>query len=125
MQALCHHDVQGEGLDETLSTLAEESSASCETLDYARRLCRYFIDRGSEIDAGIQAVLKRWELNRLACVERNVIRVATIELVCQDVPPKVVLNEAIEIAREFGSAESSKFVNGVLDAVWKDLSKEH
>ena len=111
--------------------LASESSSGSGdvpgrgTLDYAGVLCRRFLDNEAETDGMIRAVLEHWELDRLASVERNVIRVATVELLGGEVPPKVVLNEAVEIAREFGTAESSKFVNGVLDAVWRNLAKGH
>ena len=63
--------------------------------------------------------MEHWELQRLSPVERNVIRVALVELPAGEVPPKVVINEAIEIGRLFGGAESPAFINGILDALWK------
>ena len=58
-------------------------------------------------------------MDRLSPVERNVIRVAMVELPGGEVPPKVVINEAVEIGREFGGADSPRFINGILDALWK------
>lgn len=124
MQSLCHHEVQGEGIFESVNTLVNEAAAGLDALAYARTLCQHYLDNSAEVDDRIRAVLQRWDLDRVASVERNVARVATVELLRNEVPPKVVLNEAVEIAREFGTAESPRFVNGVLDAVWKNLGKE-
>jgi len=124
MQALCHHDAQGAGFDDALGILAGEAAADASTVDYARALGRYVIEAGHVIDARIRGVLQHWELDRIAAAERNVLRVALAELLRRETPPKVAIDEAIEIAREFGSAESSKFVNGVLDAAWKKLQEE-
>ncbi|MHC4090857.1 MAG: transcription antitermination protein NusB [Planctomycetota bacterium] len=68
--------------------------------------------------------LEHWELARLSPVERNLIRVALGELAGGEVPPKVVINEAIEIGREYGGADSPRFINGILDALWKEDGSE-
>jgi transcription antitermination factor NusB len=68
----------------------------------------------------ISEITDHWEVSRMAVVDRNVLRLALYELIEQpDVPARVVIDEAIEIGREFGDAETPQFVNGVLDAVWK------
>ena len=68
----------------------------------------------------ISEVSDHWEVSRMAVVDRNILRMAIYELVERpDVPARVVIDEAIEIAREFGDAETPQFINGVLDAVWK------
>ena len=124
MQALCHLDAQSTGLEAALTTLADESDTESATLDYARTLCRDAATVRDSLDDRIRAVLQHWDFNRLACVERNVLRVALVELIRREVPPKVAIDEAIEIARAFGSADSSGFVNGVLDAAWKKLQEQ-
>ena len=73
------------------------------------------------IDGAIASAAQRWELARISLVEGNIMRVAVVELTDGSVPPKVVLSEAIEVGREFGGAESPRFINGVLDEVFKRL----
>lgn len=74
-------------------------------------------DHLPEIDATIQAASANWTLARMPMVDRNTLRLATYELLAADTPTKVVMNEAIEIAKKFGSAESGAFVNAVLDRI--------
>jgi transcription antitermination protein NusB len=76
------------------------------------------------IDERIKACLKNYELNRVAAVDRNVLRVAIYEMLfCDDIPPVVSINEAIEIAKRFGAEESGHFVNGILDRIRADLPR--
>lgn len=119
MQWLCHNDVQPGEVDETIDVIAQESAVDEDSLGCARALCRQYLSAPERIDERIVSALEHWALNRIDAVDRNVIRVATVELLDGRVPPKVALNEAIEIAREFGTADSPGFVNGVLDAIWK------
>lgn len=68
-----------------------------------------------ELDAKIEAVAANWSLKRMAPTDRNVLRLGAFELLHTDTPPKVVLDEALELAKSYGSAQSSQFVNGILD----------
>lgn len=70
-----------------------------------------------ELDASIAAHARNWRVDRMAAVDRNVLRLATFELLHTDAPASVVIDEAIELARDFGSERSPAFVNGVLDAI--------
>jgi N utilization substance protein B len=71
-----------------------------------------------EIDTLIASHAEHWQFSRIALVDRNILRVATYELlVCKDIPEKVILNEAIEIAKQYGGEDSSRFVNGILDRI--------
>jgi transcription antitermination protein NusB len=93
-----------------------------EARDFADGLVRGTKQNQPKIDQLIAQVTEHWDLDRMAAVDRNVLRLAAYELLFQfDVPPKVVINEAIEIAKKFGTAESSRFVNGVLDRIHKEL----
>jgi N utilization substance protein B len=75
-----------------------------------------------EIDAIIARFTEHWDLERMAVVDRNILRLAVYELGWRaDTPPKVVINEAIEIAKKFGTRESSRFINGILDRVHREL----
>jgi N utilization substance protein B len=73
----------------------------------------------SEIDGRIQDVSANWKLSRMSLIDRNVLRLATFELTSGITPPRVVLNEAVELAKTFGSADSGRFVNGLLDRIAK------
>ncbi|MGH9390887.1 MAG: transcription antitermination factor NusB [Vicinamibacteria bacterium] len=91
--------------------------------DFASRLIRGVLENRREIDALIEKACEHWKLSRLAAVDRNVMRIAVFELFhTSDVPMEVVLDEAIEIAKRFGSEESGIFVNGVLDRIQKERS---
>lgn len=73
-----------------------------------------------EIDAVISKYAKNWQIQRMAAIDRNILRIATFELLfVDDIPPKVSINEAIEIAKKYGDKDSGKFVNGILDKISK------
>ena len=77
-----------------------------------------FFDRRGEVDTLIASSATNWQLDRMAAVDRNILRLAAIELLYrEDVPPKVAINEAIEIAKQYSTTESGYFVNGVLDRI--------
>ena len=88
-----------------------------------RLLAQGTLDRLPEIDQSIQSVAANWSLSRMSLVDRNVLRLATFELLSASAPHKVVINEAIELAKKFGAADSGKFVNGILDRVARGLEK--
>jgi len=102
----------------------EAEEASAETRELAESLVRGVIEGRRAIDRALQGAAANWRLERMNRVDRNVLRVAIHELMSRDdVPPRVVLNEAIEIAKAFGENESATFVNGVLDRVRRDLGR--
>ena len=127
MQALCQLDVQSDGgtpeLERIIACVAESEAGEVAppTADYARMLVDTAWEKRHGFSESIQATASTWGVERMGVVERNVIRVALAELTLGEVPPKVVLNEAIEIAREYASAESAGFVNGVLDEIYKSM----
>jgi len=85
------------------------------------RYCSFIIQNTEEIDGIIKQFLFNWSWERLSEVDRNILRLATYELIFESkVPVEVTLNEAIEISKKFGSEKSSKFVNGVLDSIAKE-----
>ena len=79
------------------------------------------VRRHAELDGHIERAAERWRLERLGVVDRNVIRLATFEIVTGAVPPKVAIDEAVRLARWFGGEKSPGFVNGVLDRIARDL----
>ena len=80
-------------------------------------------DKVAEIDRHITAHAEHWRIERMPAVDRNVLRLAVYEMMDLDTPPAVVIDEALELARKFSGEESVQFVNGVLDAVHKELGR--
>ncbi|MDA8413324.1 MAG: transcription antitermination factor NusB [Desulfobacteraceae bacterium] len=107
------------GVRETLQTFREENSEVLSRVrGFAEELVQGVQQQQQIIDAAIKARSKNWSLARMPLVDLNVMRMATYELMFrQDIPKKVSINEAIEIARKFGDKESPAFVNGILDEI--------
>ncbi len=99
-------------------------SADDKAREYAERMVRGVMSRRGELDETIAAAVEHWDVERLAVIDRNVIRLAVYEMLhCKDVPPVVSINEAVDIAKYFGTAESGGFVNGVLDRIRKGIDR--
>jgi len=95
-----------------------------QTRSFAEVLVNGVREQADFIDRVIARSAMNWDLNRMAVVDRNILRMATYELVfCKDVPPKVSINEAIDIAKKYGDKDSGKFVNGILDKINKTEAK--
>lgn len=109
---------------------AESTSSLAPTTDeaairaFADGLIEGTLSRQAEIDAELSRVMINWSLHRLAAVDRNILRIAVYELRFRDdIPPVVTINEAIDIARKFSTADSGKFVNGILDRIKGELNR--
>jgi N utilization substance protein B len=106
------------GPREMLQMFREEHQVSDRLRLFAEELVQGVLERRKEIDAAIKARSKNWSLNRMPKVDLNIMRLATYELMFRgDIPKKVSINEAIEIARRFGDKDSPAFVNGILDEI--------
>jgi len=101
---------------------AERSGVEGDTRGFADDLFGLATERSQEIDDLIQKHAQHWRMERMAAVDRNVLRASVAELLSQHGTPRpVIINEALEIARKFSSPESVQFINGVLDSVGKEL----
>lgn len=89
---------------------------------FAEELVRGVLDRSEEIDAHIQAHSEHWRMERMPVVDKNILRIAVYEMLAGQTPHPIVIDEALELARKFSGDESVAFLNGVLDAVRKNLS---
>jgi N utilization substance protein B len=89
--------------------------ASEELLEFGQGLVAGVRRNRAEIDAALAGAAEHWSLERMAATDRNVLRLGAYELLHTDTPPRVVIDEAIELARRYGSADSGRFVNGILD----------
>lgn len=109
-------------LEEALAAFWKQNDAPQNVRDFANDLLRGALDKLPEVDAKIRTLADNWDFERLAVVDRNVLRLAIYEMLFRpEIPPVVSINEAIEIAKKFSTAESGKFVNGLLDRVKKEL----
>jgi N utilization substance protein B len=105
--------------DEKRGNLDEEASS------FARLLIAGTLERSAEVDEAIRSHLPNWSFERLKRVDLAVLRVGTYSLLFQkDIPAQITIDEAIEIAKEYGSEDSYRFINGVLDGIWKTESSK-
>lgn len=124
LQFLYQLDLRGEealdGLDEFVALEGKDAEVST----YALRLIHGTRRARQDIDALLVGVARNWDLRRMAVVDRNILRLAVYELLrCPDVPPKVSINEAIEMGKRYSTANSGSFINGILDRVRLDHSE--
>ncbi len=120
MQALCLLDVQGDAGVRELDDFLADQDASAEARRYARVLAMAVWQKRTTFDAMIAPLAENWDMERMSPVDRNVTRIGVCELVDHnDVPAAVAIDEAIEVAREYGGGDSAAFVHGILDAVRK------
>ena len=124
LQGLCCLDARGNQAWAAAESFIAESREPEGTIKSAQSLLIETFDDLEAIDAILIRHARHWELARLALVDRNILRIATNELKSESAPFKVVISEAIKLAQEFSTAESPRFVNGVLDAVAKELQAE-
>lgn len=93
------------------------------TREFANNLVRGTLTHNESIDEKIRTRAEHWRIERMAIVDRNVLRLAVYEFLYEDTPHTVVINEALEIARRFSTFEATQFINGILDAIKLDLEK--
>jgi transcription antitermination protein NusB len=122
LQTLYAFELSREPLDFVISQILSELKEDRETFAFAETLVRKTVTFQDEIDEMIRKRVANWEFNRIAVMDRLILRMCICELLhFEDIPPKVSINEAIEIARRYSTDKSDKFVNGVLDSILDDL----
>ena len=123
VQALYQIDVAATALDEALSRFWRSfEPVEREVMDLAEALVRGVAEHRRTIDGAIESVSTNWRLDRMARVDRNILRLAVHEMLHRpEIPVKVVINEAIELGKKYGSESSGAFINGVLDKIAKSL----
>lgn len=120
LQVFYRLDIGEEPVEKTVKEITDKTNFTSEGKNFFLQLVENTNKNLSEIDDAIKITLRHWSFSRLSSVDRAILRVAACELLySSDVPPKVVINEALEIAKKFSTAESVHFVNGVLDAIYK------
>ncbi len=117
LRALFEVDVGRQPLDEALSRLQAEVPEG--DWAFARSLCEGIWGARARLDAELGALTGAWSVDRLANTDRSILRLAAYELLYTDTPARVVINEAVELAKAYGTDDSGKFVNGVLGALYR------
>ncbi len=125
LQMLYQVDASGVSAEQAMRTYWATLAAADEGTEFANELVRGWAEARDAIDELIRSVSQHWRLERMSRVDRNILRLGTYELLkLVDVPRRVTLNEAVELAKRFGSEGSAGFVNGVLDRIASDLGKD-
>jgi N utilization substance protein B len=124
LQALYAWDMRGgTELERVASQVWDDLAITPEERRVAGPIVRHVAHRQRELDAELAEVTTNWRLERIGAVERCVLRMAAAELSIGETPPRVVIQEAVTLAERFGSAQSARFVNGVLDALARRMGR--
>jgi N utilization substance protein B len=123
LQMLFQADLGRQGPEQVRKTFwAERSQVDEAAHDFAEELFRVATGRAAEIDALIGRHAEHWRMERMAAVDRNILRAGVAEFLAMETPRPVVINEALEIARRFSAPESVHFINGVLDSIAREMT---
>ncbi len=126
MQALFYMDMNRNISGEMFERYCNNFGSPQEALPFFTKLVKGVIAAKPEIDAIIKRFSSNWKMSRMSGVDRNIMRIAVYELLfCDDIPPKVTINEAIDVGKKFGAEESGAFINGILDSVRIELEKKN
>ncbi len=118
LQLLYQLDLAGADVLAQVDDFLRDEETDRETREFAKRILDGVQETKVELDRVIQGVAQNWEISRMAVIDRNVLRLAAWELIhCKDVPPKVAINEAIELGKRYSTQNSGAFINGILDKI--------
>jgi len=128
LQGLFEWDLRRDSIDRAIhhyyeTLYSEEQEKQPKPDRFMEQLARGTVARATEIDRQIEAKSAHWRLERMAVVDRNILRLAIYEMGLAEVPAPVIIGEALELARQFSNDESISFINGVLDAVHKQVAE--
>lgn len=124
LQALYAWDLrEGQDLERVATALWDDLGVEPDERAFAAGLLRVVATDGAALDDGLRAVTTNWRLDRLGVIERCVLRMGAAELLAGVTPPRVVIQEAVRLAERFGSEQSARFVNGVLDALARKMGR--
>ena len=122
LKFLYQFELNGGDLDEQIKLFLERNSSQEDVANFMKELVVSLIDKMEEIDEIIQKFSDHWVLDRMTVIDRNILRIGTFELLFSfSIPPKVVINEAIDIAKKYGNEDSPEFINGILDKIHKKI----
>ena len=125
LKFLYQFELNGGDLDEQIKLFLERNSSQEAVAIFMKELVVSLIDKMEEIDEIIQKFSDHWILDRMTVIDRNILRMGACELLFNfSTPPKVVINEAIDIAKKYGNEDSPEFVNGILDKVYNEIGQK-
>jgi len=125
LQILYQIEITGAAAGPTLDASLIAGPQEPEVADFARVLIEGALAHAADIGGLLKKYVKNWDVSRMAVIDRNILRMACFELLyLEGVPPKVAINEAIELAKRFGDVDSPRFVNGILDKIYKTERSE-
>jgi N utilization substance protein B len=123
LQALYEQDLAGHNAEDVLKRLLTENPQTEENVEFIFRLTNAVVKHKDLLDENIRQFASAWPVEQLSYIDRNVLRLAIFEIIHEnDVPVKVAINEAVELAKSFGGNSSARFINGVLSSVSKALA---
>ncbi|MDF1593630.1 MAG: transcription antitermination factor NusB [Desulfobacterales bacterium] len=118
MQALFYMDMRQKSSGEMLELYCHCFAPSKKNLPFFMELVNGVTNNKLQIDGIIERFSNNWKISRMSCVDRNIMRIAVYEMLfCRDIPPKVSINEGIDVGKKFGTEESGAFINGILDSI--------
>jgi len=121
LETLYRMSTVGDDPVEILADVLERTEPEQPVVDFARELLGTTLEHLEEIDETIAKTVENWDVSRIASIDRSILRYAVCELrYLSDIPPFVTIDEAIEVAKEYSTAESGRFVNGILDRIMKN-----
>jgi N utilization substance protein B len=122
MQVMYQVDVGKMDVDDAMQNIQEQFELTGPDLDFTSRLVYGTLDKLTELDQTISGHSREWLVERMAAVDRNILRLALFEMLyLQEIPTNVSINEALEMAKRFGGADSAKFINGILGSVARQI----
>jgi N utilization substance protein B len=118
LQALFYMDMHRDPVEDPVGSFCNAFTEGNPAEPFFDRLVCGVQENRETIDSVIEQFSSNWKLSRMSCVDRNVLRIAAFEMLfCADIPPKVSINEAIDVGKRFGTEESGAFINGILDSL--------
>jgi N utilization substance protein B len=125
LQVLYQLNITKQDAIKALTEFQENFLPNEEADDFVKRLVLGVIEHYAELDQLIERYSENWRLDRIHMIERNILRMALFELLyCEEIPPKVTLNEAIDLGKRYGSEESGSFINGLLDRIQNEVVRK-
>ncbi len=122
LKFLYQFEFNGGEFEEQMQQFGERLTGGEEVKGFMQELVEKVLSHKEEIDTLLQKYSEHWTLDRMTVIDRNILRLGVCELIHdRSIPPKVAINEAVEIAKKYGSEESPDFINGILDKVYKEL----
>ena len=125
LQVLYQLNMTKEDADRALAQFQENFSPQGEVDEFLKRIVLGVLEHRGELDRLIEQYLENWRLDRINVIDRNILRMALYELLyCEEIPPKVTINEAIDLGKRYGSEDSGSFINGILDRIQNEVVRK-